>query len=112
MPDESTLPDIGRPQIVSSDTGRTQRIPPGQSQTKKWPVLHYGSVPRVDLSRWEFRIFGEVETEWRCGWEEFRKLPWVDVRCDMHCVTRWSRLDNVFSGPATRAVLEKSPPAL
>jgi len=102
MPDQSK-----RARIISSDTQRGRRVPPGQSETKKWPVLHYGDVPRIDLKRWDFRIMGAVESEWRCGWEEFRELPWVDVQCDIHCVTRWSRLNNVFSGPSTRTVLEK-----
>jgi DMSO/TMAO reductase YedYZ molybdopterin-dependent catalytic subunit len=97
-----------RPRIVSTDTQRTQRIPPGQALTKKWPVLHYGNVPRVDLKTWDFRILGLVETPWRCGWDKFLALPWVDVECDIHCVTRWSRLSNVFSGPSTRTVLEKA----
>lgn len=97
-----------RPTIISPDTGRSQRIPPGQVETKKWPVLHYGEVPRVNLQEWDFRIMGLVEQEWRCDWEGFRALPWIDVRCDIHCVTRWSRLNNVFSGPSTRTVLEKA----
>ena len=97
-----------RPTIISSDTQRGRRIPPGQSETKKWPVLHYGDVPRIDVARWDFRIIGAVEKEWRCGWEEFRSLPWVNVQCDIHCVTRWSRLNNVFSGPSTRTVLDKA----
>jgi DMSO/TMAO reductase YedYZ molybdopterin-dependent catalytic subunit len=96
-----------RPRIVSPDVHRAARIPPGQAQTAKWPVLHDGDVPRVDLSTWDFRIFGLVEAPWRCTWEEFRALPRVDVECDIHCVTRWSRLNNVFSGPSTRTVLEK-----
>src|ERR1051325_6978264 len=99
-----------RRRIVSSDIGRTVRVPPGQSETKKWPVLHYGDVPRVDLTQWNFSIFGLVEQEWRRGWEEFRGLEWVDVVCDIHCVTRWSRLNNVFSGPSTKTVLEKVTP--
>ena len=47
-------------------------------------MLHYGNVPRVNLKEWNFRIFGEVEKEWRCNWEEFRALPWLDVQCDIH----------------------------
>jgi DMSO/TMAO reductase YedYZ molybdopterin-dependent catalytic subunit len=101
MPDQ---PD--RPRIISPDTTREGRIPPGQAETKKWPVLHYGKVPKVDLAHWNFRIFGRVEKEWQCNWEQFRALPWLDVQCDIHCVTRWSRLNNVFSGPSTRGVLE------
>lgn len=95
-----------RPTIVSSDTQRPVRIPPGQAQTQKWPVLHYGDVPQVDLASWHFDIAGLVEQPWRCDWQTFRALPWVDVKCDIHCVTRWSRLNNTFSGPSTRTVLE------
>jgi DMSO/TMAO reductase YedYZ molybdopterin-dependent catalytic subunit len=93
---------------VSPDTSRPRRIPPGQVETKKWPVLHFGEVPEINLATWEFRIMGLVEAEWRCNWQEFRSLPWIDVACDIHCVTRWSRLNNVFSGPSTRTVLERA----
>ena len=103
---DSPQPRSLRPHIVSPDMSRQVRIPPGQSETKKWPVLHYGDVPRVDLAAWDFRIFGLVEAEWRCDFDAFRRLPWIDVQCDIHCVTRWSRLNNVFSGPSTRTVLE------
>jgi DMSO/TMAO reductase YedYZ molybdopterin-dependent catalytic subunit len=101
-----------RPVIVSSDTSRDVRVPPGQSLTNKWPVLHYGDVPNVELSTWDFRVFGKVKgkqfPEWKISWEVFRALRWIDVKCDIQCVTRWSRLNNVFSGPSTRTVLEAS----
>jgi DMSO/TMAO reductase YedYZ molybdopterin-dependent catalytic subunit len=74
------------------------RLPPGQSLTLKWPVLHAGDVPRVDLSTWDFRIEGLVEKPVRLTWEEFNKLPKSEIQCDMHCVTRWSRFDNRFEG--------------
>lgn len=74
------------------------RLPPGQSLTLKWPVLHEGSVPRVDLSTWDFRIDGLVQQPVRLTWEEFNKLPKTEIRCDIHCVTRWSRFDNRFEG--------------
>ena len=106
MPENTDSSKKYRKRIVSSDAGREKRVPPGQSETKKWPVLHYGKVPKVDLKTWQFRVFGGGVKEWRCGWEAFRGLPWVDVACDIHCVTRWSRLNNVFSGPGTRTVLE------
>ena len=79
-----------------------ERIPPGQVLTEKWPVLHYGSVPRADLKKWDFRIFGEVEAPIRLTWEEFQQLPRTTIRCDIHCVTRWSRLDNTFEGVALK----------
>jgi DMSO/TMAO reductase YedYZ molybdopterin-dependent catalytic subunit len=97
-----------RPLIISPDTHRPKRIPPGQSETKKWPVLHYGDVPSVNLAQWDFRLWIRgSEKEWRCNWETFRSLPWIDVKCDIHCVTRWSRLNNTFSGPSTKTVLEQ-----
>jgi DMSO/TMAO reductase YedYZ molybdopterin-dependent catalytic subunit len=74
------------------------RLPPGQSLTLKWPVLHEGPVPHADLRSWDFRIDGLVEKPARLTWEEFRKLPQTEIRCDMHCVTRWSRFDNRFEG--------------
>ncbi len=88
---------------------RTQpsRLPPGQSRTEKWPVLHYGAIPRVDLATWEFTVTGEVEAPRRWSWEEFNRLPKVAVRCDIHCVTAWSRFDNTFEGVAAAEVLRQ-----
>src|SRR5712691_11336260 len=74
------------------------RIPPGQVQTQIWPVLHYGSVPRADLQTWDFRIAGMVDNPLVLSWGEFQRLPRTLVHSDIHCVTRWSRLDNTFEG--------------
>ena len=74
------------------------RLPPGQSLTLKWPVLHYGSIPRFDPARWDFQISGFVETPKRLTWQDFRALPQTEVTSDFHCVTRWSRLDNTWKG--------------
>lgn len=74
------------------------RLPPGQYLTEKWPVLHAGSVPAVDLATWDFRVFGEVEEPLLLTWEELRKLPSTEVTVDVHCVTRWSRFDLSFKG--------------
>ena len=82
------------------------RLPPGQVRTDKWPVLQYGSVPKIDLAQWDFRVYGEVERPGRWTWEEFRRLPRVQVRSDIHCVTRWSRFDNLWEGVSVRALLE------
>ncbi|HXG40832.1 MAG TPA: sulfite oxidase-like oxidoreductase [Candidatus Limnocylindrales bacterium] len=82
------------------------RLPPGQYLTQKFPVLHYGSVPRVDLATWDLRIWGEVERPIRLTWEEFRRLPRKEVRCDVHCVTRWSKLDTVWEGVPIQAIFE------
>ncbi|HEC23494.1 MAG TPA: sulfite oxidase-like oxidoreductase [Chloroflexi bacterium] len=74
------------------------RLPPGQSLTTKFPVLHYGPVPEVDLETWTLRSFGLVEEEKVWTWEEFLKLPTRTVTCDIHCVTRWSKFDTVWEG--------------
>jgi DMSO/TMAO reductase YedYZ molybdopterin-dependent catalytic subunit len=95
------------PLIASPDTARAGRIPPRQVLTRKWPVLHAGPTPAFDRAKWTFRIFGLVEQPWQCGYDDFLALPRVRVRADMHCVTRWSTLDNVWEGVATRTVLEK-----
>jgi DMSO/TMAO reductase YedYZ molybdopterin-dependent catalytic subunit len=80
------------------------RLPPGQALTLKWPVLHYGSIPRFDPARWDFQIRGRVEHEVRLTWEEFSALPRVRSTSDFHCVTRWSRFDNLWEGVAFREV--------
>lgn len=82
------------------------RIPPGQTLTTKWPVLTYGRTPRVDLTRWTFRCHGLVERETTWTWEEFLRLPRVTVRSDIHCVTRWSKLDNEWEGVPARVILD------
>ena len=75
------------------------RLPPGQTFTDKWPVLHAGSVARYDdLSTWTLRVFGEVEEEIELSWEQFGELPRSANTQDIHCVTRWSRFDLPFEG--------------
>jgi DMSO/TMAO reductase YedYZ molybdopterin-dependent catalytic subunit len=83
------------------------RLPPGQSLTLKWPVLHYGSVPRFDPARWDFRITGLVEPPLTLTWEEFDRLPRIEDTSDFHCVTRWSRFDNRWGGVAFREILKR-----
>ena len=86
------------------------RVPPGQRVVQEWPVLHAGEVPNVDLRRWELRVFGRVENPLALCWEEFQKLPRVQVKSDIHCVTRWSRLDNLWEGVPFRAIAERARP--
>src|SRR5690242_7463916 len=74
------------------------RLPPGQSLTLKWPVLHYCAVPDFDQKRWDFRVYGLVEQPRRWSYEEFMALPKIEVHSDFHCVTRWSRFDNDWEG--------------
>ena len=86
------------------------RLPPGQSLTLKWPVLHYGSVPHFDPAIWDFRVYGLVANPVRLGWDEFRRLPRIEVTSDFHCVTRWSRFDNRWTGVSVREVLKLAQP--
>src|SRR5205807_6843015 len=81
------------------------RLPPGQSLTLKWPVLHYGSVPTFDEAKWDFNISGEVAAPVRLYWKEFRALPQTEVTSDLHCLTRWSRLNNTWKGTHFTEVL-------
>ena len=74
------------------------RLPPGQYLTEKWPVLHAGTVPKVDLATWDFRVWGEVDNPIRLSWEQLKELPSTEVTVDIHCVTRWSRFDTSFRG--------------
>ena len=90
--------------IVSPDTRRENRMPPGQTRTRKWPVLDAHGTPDVDLERWEFEVGGLVERPLKWSLDEFLQLPSVKVYADFHCVTRWSRLDNVWSGVQAREV--------
>jgi len=74
------------------------RLPPGQSLTQKFPVLHYGPVPPFNPATWDFRVFGLVEEEKRWTWEEFNQLPRRKMVMDIHCVTRWSKFDTPWEG--------------
>ncbi len=74
------------------------RLPPGQYLTEKWPVLHAGSVPRIDLATWTLEISGEVERPLTLTWEQLLELPSREITVDIHCVTRWSRFDTTFKG--------------
>src|SRR5262245_23976812 len=95
--------------IVSPDTLRADRIPPGQRRTRKWPVLHAGGVPDVAPSSWDLRVWGEVEREVRWNWAEFHSLPRVQVFSDFHCVTHWSRLGNLWEGVSVREIMGQAP---
>jgi DMSO/TMAO reductase YedYZ molybdopterin-dependent catalytic subunit len=83
-----------------------ERVPPGQHLTEKWPVLTYGGTPRFDPRKWTFRCFGLVEQEVAWTWEEFLRLPRVEIVSDIHCVTHWSLLDNRWEGVHIREILK------
>lgn len=83
------------------------RMPPGQSLTQKFPVLHYGPVPDFNPATWTFKAWGEVEQPLSLTWEEFNRLPRTQVTLDLHCVTRWSKLDTLWEGVALRTLLDE-----
>jgi DMSO/TMAO reductase YedYZ molybdopterin-dependent catalytic subunit len=89
------------------------RIPPGQRPQNSWPVLHYGPVPRFKPDRWDFQIYGATRDGGKQAWdyEAFQKLPTARVEADLHCVTKFTLLDNVWSGVLARTVVELAPPA-
>src|SRR5262245_44913997 len=94
-----------KPADTISSPEQEPRLPPGQVRTDKWPVLHYGAVPQVDLATWDFRVYGLVEQPVRWTYSEFLALPQVQVRSDIHCVTRWSRFDNLWQGVSFKELL-------
>jgi DMSO/TMAO reductase YedYZ molybdopterin-dependent catalytic subunit len=86
------------------------RIPPGQYFTDKWPVLHAGRVPRVDLATWRFGVTGLVENELDLSFDELLELGTREVTTDIHCVTRWTKLDMPWKGVPMSAVLKACRP--
>jgi DMSO/TMAO reductase YedYZ molybdopterin-dependent catalytic subunit len=83
------------------------RLPPGQSLTIKFPVLHYGPVPPFSPATWDFRVWGEVEEEKSWNWEEFNKLPRTILHMDIHCVTRWSKADTKWEGVSVKTLVDE-----
>lgn len=93
--------------IVSPDTRRANRIPPGQSRTRKWPVLDAFGAPRFLPDNWRLQVFGCVDRPLVYTLAEFQTLPHVQVFADFHCVTKWSRLGNLWEGVSTRELLAR-----
>ncbi|MEX0800280.1 MAG: sulfite oxidase-like oxidoreductase [Dehalococcoidia bacterium] len=86
------------------------RLPPGQKVVQDWPVLTYGGTPNIDLKGWRFRVSGAVDREVEFTWDEFTALPSATVKCDIHCVTSWSRFDNEFEGVPFQELLKHFQP--
>lgn len=90
--------------VRSPDTKRNERVPPGQRATQEMPVLHYGPVQKVDVRKWRFTITGLVEKKVELTFEQFMALPMTKVDSDIHCVTGWSKLDNIWEGISTSEI--------
>jgi DMSO/TMAO reductase YedYZ molybdopterin-dependent catalytic subunit len=88
------------------------RLPPGQTLTApdKWPLLHFGPVPRTDLKSWDFKVFGLVENPITLSHDELRALPKADRVADIHCVTGWSRLGDTWTGVPIKELLDRVRP--
>lgn len=94
------IPAVEVPQEIAD------RVPPGQAVTERFPILHEGEVPKYDMSTWSLRVFGEVAEEKSFSYEELLALPRTQIVCDIHCVTRWSKLDTVWEGVLFRDFLK------
>ena len=83
------------------------RLPPGQSLTQKFPVLHYGPVPSFNPANWSLRVWGEVEQQKSWTWDEFNQLPRSKLKMDIHCVTRWSKFDTEWEGVSVKTLVDQ-----
>ena len=86
------------------------RIPPGQYPERGFPVLTYGPTPRVETARWSFGLSGLVDPEVSWTWDEFNALPQETVTVDIHCVTKWTKLDTTWTGVSLDTILERVSP--
>ena len=82
------------------------RLPPGQSLTQKFPVLHYGPVPSFNPATWDLKVWGEVEEETRWTWDQFQQLPRTKIKMDIHCVTKWSKFNTEWEGVAVKTLVD------
>ncbi|MCB9383914.1 MAG: sulfite oxidase-like oxidoreductase [Bryobacterales bacterium] len=101
------MPESDRKQLEQARRA-DGRLPPGQSLTVKWPVLHEGSVPAFDPATWDLTVGGLVANPFRLSWQEFQALPRKRVKADFHCVTTWSKFDNEWEGVLFRTIAEKA----
>jgi DMSO/TMAO reductase YedYZ molybdopterin-dependent catalytic subunit len=84
------------------------RVPPGQYLTERFPVLTYGRNPSFDLSDWSLSIWGDVDEPYSLRWDELMALEQVTLTTDIHCVTRWSKLDTTWTGVRVRDLLDRA----
>ena len=97
-------------QLLEKKMRAEGRLPPGQSASIKWPVLHVGAPPRFDPATWDFKAGGLVESPLTLTWAEMIALPRREVTTDFHCVTRWSTFDNRWEGVPFREILARARP--
>jgi DMSO/TMAO reductase YedYZ molybdopterin-dependent catalytic subunit len=85
----------------------SKRVPPGQYLTDRFPVLHAGVTPRVKLDSWDFRVDGLIEDPVTWSYDEIRAMPSVTRTVDIHCVTKWSKLDTVWEGVSVSEIMSR-----
>jgi DMSO/TMAO reductase YedYZ molybdopterin-dependent catalytic subunit len=90
--------------------GMEDRIPPGQYYEAGFPVLTAGPTPHVDTAEWTLKVDGMVGAPQEWSWDEFAALPHEDIPCDIHCVTKWSKLGTSFRGVAVDTLLGDAQP--
>jgi DMSO/TMAO reductase YedYZ molybdopterin-dependent catalytic subunit len=88
------------------DDATDDRVPPGQYVTDGFPVLSAGPTPRVPVAEWTFSVTGDGVEPKRWSWDEFQALPREEVTTDIHCVTRWSKLETAWDGVSVDTLLE------
>jgi DMSO/TMAO reductase YedYZ molybdopterin-dependent catalytic subunit len=103
--------DLFKRRYDTTPEGAQGRVPPGQYVTEKFPVLHYGDVPHyTNLEEtWDLRVWGSIAEPKRFSFAEFRALPTIQVTMDIHCVTRWSKLDTTWEGVQFKEFLKHIP---
>jgi len=94
----------GRPRSA----GAAGRLPPGQYETRDFPVLSAGPTPRISLAAWDFMLRGPGSRTARWTWDEFQALPRETVTTDIHCVTKWSKLGTVWEGISIDTLLAEA----
>lgn len=112
-PEDSTTGEPGPPDPTTATHlpgVEPARVPPNQRVTRGWPVLHEGPIPRFDEATWRLRVHGACGRPLELTYAELKALPNVDVITDFHCVTGWSKLDNVWTGVRAREVLDRATP--
>jgi len=87
-----------------------KRLPPGQKLIKVFPVLHYGEIPEIDIEKWNFTVEGLIKTPLRFTFQEFVKLPSVEITADFHCVTGWTKFDLRWKGVPFKTIAKLATP--
>jgi len=109
---DMSTPDITNPEFLDRREEERRiksegRLPPGQSLTLKFPVLHYGDIPEFHPESWNLHLWGHVKEPVRLNWLEFNELPRTRVLMDIHCVTRWSKADTLWEGVSVNTLIEE-----